>query len=200
MVRTPGIFQFPSAASSARPEVNVMTANCPASRKSAERIRSSRLGWPEETLDTSMETLTVADSGSPSGTFTSPLTAENRPVTRATVMCRTENSTMVCAASMVQAPGASGAVVMAGTSFRGRVDRSAAGDVGGGDAAGSLDGAAEPGHHLVDEPAQARRRQGRVELAVDEDQRHVVDAGRLVLGDRLGHGAGTAHDHRLVQE
>ena len=89
-----------------------MTGKCSASRKSAERMSSSRLGWPEATLGTSMETLTVAASGSPSGTFTSPLTAANRPVTRATVMCRTENSTSVCAASMVQVPGSSGAVVM----------------------------------------------------------------------------------------
>ena len=89
-----------------------MTGKCSASRKSAERMSSSRLGWPEATLGTSMETLTVAASGSPSGTFTSPLTAANRPVTRATVMCRTENSTSVCAASMVQVPGSSGAIVM----------------------------------------------------------------------------------------
>src|ERR1700689_4044381 len=46
--------------------------------KAAERVSSSRFGGPEATLDTSIETVTVAASGASAGTFTSPLTAANR--------------------------------------------------------------------------------------------------------------------------
>jgi hypothetical protein len=106
----PGIRQVPSAAAAdGRELVNVMTGKFATSRKSAERMSSSRLGCPELTLATSMLTVTVAPSGSSTGTVTVPFTAWNRPVTRATVMWRTENSTRVWAASIVQFPASSGA-------------------------------------------------------------------------------------------